>query len=39
MLDDRDLFFAFAKGKDIRPLGESLTKDPDDHFVFSLTAT
>lgn len=34
-LDDPDLFFSFSKDKDIRPLGDSLSNDPDDHFVFS----
>jgi hypothetical protein len=34
-LDDPDLFFSFSKDKDIRPLGKSLSDDPDDHFVFS----
>jgi hypothetical protein len=35
MLADSDLFFAFAKDKDIKPLGASLSDDPEDHFVFS----
>ena len=34
-LDDPDLFFSFSKDKDIRPLGTSLSDDPNDHFVFS----
>jgi hypothetical protein len=39
MLSDSDLFFAYSKGKDIRPLGNSLSGDPDDHFVFSAYGT
>jgi hypothetical protein len=35
MLLDRDLFHAFTRSKDIPPIGESLSNDPDDHFVFS----
>jgi len=34
-LDDPDFFFNYSKDKDIRPLGMSLSADPDDHFVFS----
>jgi hypothetical protein len=35
MLADPDLFLAYSKDKDIKPLGTSLTNDPEDHFVFS----
>ena len=35
MLADADLFFEYTKNKDIRPVGTSLSNDPDDHFVFS----
>src|SRR5262249_39496061 len=34
-LQDPDTFFNFSKGLDIKPLGTSLTDDPEDHFVFS----
>jgi hypothetical protein len=34
-LQDPDAFFNFSKGLDIKPLGTSLSADPDDHFVFS----
>jgi len=34
-LDDPDLFFNFSRDKDIKPLGNSLSGDPEDHFVFS----
>ena len=34
-LQDSDTFFNFSKGKDIKPLGTSLSNDPEDHFVFS----
>ncbi len=34
-LDDPDLFFNFSRDKDIRPLGNSVSGDPEDHFVFS----
>ena len=34
-LQDPDSFFAFTKGLDIKPLGISLSADPDDRFVFS----
>ena len=34
-LDDPDLFFNFAGDKDIKPLGTSLSSDPEDKFVFS----
>jgi hypothetical protein len=34
-LQDPDTFAAFTRGLDIRPLGTSLSSDPDDHFVFS----
>jgi hypothetical protein len=39
MLADSDDFFAYSKDKDIRPLGNSLSDDPDDHFVFSAYGT
>lgn len=34
-LQDPDTFFNFSKDKDIKPLGQSLTADKEDHFVFS----
>ena len=34
-LQDPDNFFNFTKGLDIKPLGTSLSNDPDDHWVFS----
>jgi hypothetical protein len=34
-LQDPDAFFNFSKGLDIKPLGNSLSDDPEDHFVFS----
>ncbi len=39
MLADSDLFFAYTKGKDIRPLGTSISGDPDDNFVFCAYGT
>ena len=35
LLKDSDGFFAYTKDKDILPVGNSLSGDPDDHFVFS----
>jgi hypothetical protein len=32
---DPETFFNFSKNLDIKPLGTSLSNDPDDHFVFS----
>jgi hypothetical protein len=34
-LKDPDNFFKFTSGLDIKPLGTSLSNDPDDHWVFS----
>jgi hypothetical protein len=34
-LKDPDTFFNFTKGLDIKPLGTSLSSDPDDRWVFS----
>jgi hypothetical protein len=34
-LQDPDAFFNFTKGLDIKPLGTSVSNDPDDRFVFS----
>jgi hypothetical protein len=34
-LQDPDAFFNFSKGLDLKPLGTSLSSDPEDHFVFS----
>jgi hypothetical protein len=34
-LQDPDTFFNFSKNLDIKPLGTSLSNDPEDHFVFS----
>ncbi len=39
LLNDPDAFFEFTKDKDIRPVGTSLSGDPDDHFVFSAYGT
>jgi hypothetical protein len=39
MLANRDAFFAYSEGKDIKPLGNSLSDDKDDHFVFSAYGT
>ena len=39
MMTDPDKFFAFAKDKDIKPLGASLSDDPEDRFVFSAYGT
>lgn len=35
MLTDPDAFFRYSKDKDYKPLGTSLSDDPEDHFVFS----
>jgi hypothetical protein len=35
ILENADKFFKYSKAKDIRPLGNSLSDDPDDNFVFS----
>lgn len=35
LVDDPEAFFAFSRQFDIRPLGESLSDDPRDGFVFS----
>lgn len=34
-LKDPDNFFNFTKDLDIKPLGTSMSNDPDDHWVFS----
>ena len=34
-LQDPDTFFNFSKDLDVKPLGTSLSNDPEDHFVFS----
>jgi hypothetical protein len=38
-LTDPDNFFNFSKDKDLKPLGTSLSNDPEDHFVFSAYGT
>jgi hypothetical protein len=34
-LQNPDTFFSFSKDKDIKPLGTSISGDPEDHWVFS----
>lgn len=39
LLNDPDAFFSYSKDKDYKPLGTSLSGDPEDHFVFSAYGT